>query len=555
MLIDLHAVERLDPDFGEVDVCIVGAGVAGISLARRLAGRGKRILLLESGGTDYEADVAAMNAGANCGRPYYDLEDARLRLFGGTAAIWGGRCAELDDIDFEPREWVQYSGWPFGKAALATYYAEARAHLQLDPAEQDERLWQAFGVQPPCFGQGVLATDFWQFDDRWDRFGFAANRDLSEQANVTSVLHASVVALHLNESGSALDSIDVATLRGVRSRIRARAFVLAAGGIENPRLLLASQSRSAKGVGNDHDVVGRYFMEHPHARGGRLHVRKLWQSLRSFRASHWHQGYRYAACLRPDDRLQREHRILNSSFTPRVRPHPQGHRDLPGQLYKLIKERAEPTRRTRLLWQMARSASRVIKRSSDPLKPWLHVRLNDKGFYLSVRAEQAPNPDSRVRLSDERDALGMPKVALDWRFSEIDKRTVRVLMHELDRQMRRDGDGHVEPAAWLSQPDVEWEHDPLISQHAIGGYHHMGSTRISTHPRFGVVDANCRVHGVANLFIAGSSVFPTSGWANPTLTILALSLRLGDHLLKVVEPAPAIETLGASLHALESRAA
>lgn len=555
MLIDLQSAGSAGIDFGVPDICIVGAGVAGISLARRLMNQGKQILLLESGGIDYEPAIGALNAGSNCGMPYYDLEDARLRFFGGTAAIWGGRCAELDDIDFEPREWVQYSGWPFGKTALASYYAAARQYLQLEPREQDERLWQAFGVKAPCFGAGVLSTDFWQFDDRWDRFGFAANCDLLEHRNITTLLHASVTALHLNESGSALESLDVASLNGHRRSIRAKAFVLAAGGIENARLLLASRSRSPAGIGNDHDVVGRYFMEHPHARGGRLQVRQLWNSLKTFRSSHWCKGYRYAACLRPDERLQRELRILNSSFTPRVRPHPQDSRDISSQLYTLIKERTAPTRTARKLWQLTRSGSRLLKRSSDPLKPWLHVRCNSKGLYLSVRAEQAPNPDSRLRLTNERDALGLPKIALDWRFSEIDKRTIRVLMTTLDQQMRRDHAGHVEPAPWLSQPDIAWEHDPLISLHAIGGYHHMGTTRISTDPRFGVVDANCRVHGVANLYIAGSSVFPTSGWANPTLTILALSLRLGDHLLKVLEPAPLIETLSADRHVPESHAA
>lgn len=542
VLIDLQSLSDSEVLPGTADICIVGAGVAGIGLARRLLGRGKKIVLLESGGMEYEPEIAALNAGTSCGMPYYDLEDARLRFFGGTAAIWGGRCAELDDIDFEPREWVRYSGWPFGKSALKSYYADARKHLQLEDRVLDERLWAEFGVKPPRFGSGVLSTDFWQFDDAWDRFGFTRNRDLLDHPDVTVMLHASVTALNLNESGLAVECVDVANISGYRGRVRAKAFVLAAGGIENPRLLLASRSRHPNGVGNDHDVVGRYFMEHPHARGGRLHARHLWDTLKNFRSSHWSEGSRYAACLRPDDRLQREHQILNSSFTPRARPHPQATRDIASRIYKSIKERAAPTRKARTLWQATRSMSRFLKRATDPLKSWLAVKRGLRGLYLSVRAEQAPNPDSRVRLGEECDALGMPRVELDWRVSEIDKRTIRVLVAELDTQMRREGSGHVDPAPWLSQPDVLWEHDPLISLHAIGGYHHMGTTRMATDPRFGVVDSNCRVHGVANLFIAGSSVFPTSGWANPTLTALALALRMGDHLLQIVEQVPVVRS-------------
>jgi choline dehydrogenase-like flavoprotein len=167
---------------------------------------------------------------------------------------------------------------------------------------------------------------------------------------------------------------------------------------------------------------------------------------------------------------------------------------------------------------------------TDPLLPWLRLRGGAAGLYLSVRAEQAPNLASRVVLSGERDALGIPKLALDWRLSELDKRTLRVSAQQLDRELRFDGAGSVTSEAWLEEQSREWDTDPLIGNHAIGGYHHMGTTRMHDDPARGVVDANCRVHDAPNLFIAGSSVFPTCGWANPTLTILALTLRLADYL-------------------------
>ncbi len=171
--------------------------------------------------------------------------------------------------------------------------------------------------------------------------------------------------------------------------------------------------------------------------------------------------------------------------------------------------------------------------TQDKLGPFLNQRKlgkKDSGLYAVIRAEQAPNPLSRIILSNERDALGMHRIALDWRMSDIDKYSIKRLMCALENELHRLSLGTVEPAAWLDDDSKCWETDPLVSNHAIGGYHHMGTTRMATTPSKGVVDEDCRVHGVENLYIAGSSVFPTGGWANPTLTILALAIRLADRI-------------------------
>jgi choline dehydrogenase-like flavoprotein len=183
-----------------------------------------------------------------------------------------------------------------------------------------------------------------------------------------------------------------------------------------------------------------------------------------------------------------------------------------------------------VLWHLYRRAVLRVREHIGPAIAWANVRRGAYGLYTVIRAEQAPNPDSRVTLTGERDALGMPRVALDWRLSPIDKRSVRVTMEALDGELRRLDLGTCTPEPWLAEDGPDWEVDPLISNHPIGGFHHMGTTRMAASPRAGVVDADCRVHGVANLYVAGSSVFPTGGWANPTLTIVALALRLADHL-------------------------
>ena len=198
--------------------------------------------------------------------------------------------------------------------------------------------------------------------------------------------------------------------------------------------------------------------------------------------------------------------------------------------YSRIKHDMAPTKSGRALWITTKKLGGWAQRRVDPLRPWLLHRPGRVDIALLVRGEQAPDPDSRVLLSDERDALGMPRVKLDWRLGELDVRSVEVLVRTLGQELERLGLGRVEPADWLSDPAGGWRTDPLVSAHPIGGYHHMGTTRMSADPRHGVVDARARVHGLPNLYVAGSSLFPTGGWANPTLTIVALALRAADDI-------------------------
>jgi choline dehydrogenase-like flavoprotein len=202
--------------------------------------------------------------------------------------------------------------------------------------------------------------------------------------------------------------------------------------------------------------------------------------------------------------------------------------------YSAIKHRTAPTKRGRRLWTTTKRAASFAQKLVDPLRPWLLHKAGLLDIALLVRAEQAPNPDSRVTLTRDEDALGMKRVQLDWRLSHIDVRSVDVLVRTLGEELARLGLGKVVPASWLKEGQ-SWHSDPLISSHPIGGYHHMGTTRMAEDPRLGVTDARTCVHGIANLYVAGSSLFPTSGWANPTLTIIALALRTADHISNALE--------------------
>ena len=527
MHLDLNAAEA---DVAlDTEVCIVGTGAAGITAARRMLELGRTVVLLESGGLDYEASSAALNAGENVGEDYYDLEDSRLRFFGGTTAIWGGRIAELDRIDLEKRDWVPHSGWPISWKDLESYYTPARRIFGVDRRATADDLRRG-GVALPDFDPAELDIGVWTFDRRFNRFVFSACEDVVNHPRCTVVTHATVTDIGLLASGKAVERLTVRSLSGRKLTVSGQVFMLAAGGMENPRLLLASRSVAANGVGNDHDQVGRYFMEHPHTRGGRVKVSGAgaWALLKAFGRGYKVDNLELAALIRPSEEAQARHGILNTSLTLAARQPAQASESLGMAAYNRIKHSVAPTRSGRALWMTSKKVAKWAQARIDPLRPWVLHKMRLRDISLVVRAEQAPNPQSRVALVGQPDALGVPRLALDWRTTGLDVESVSGLVDLLDRELRRLKLGSVEPAEWLADPEGGWRSDPLISAHPIGGYHHMGTTRMSDDPRSGVVDAAGRVHGVENLYVLGSSVFPTAGWANPTLTIAALTLRTCD---------------------------
>ncbi|MEM0985979.1 MAG: GMC family oxidoreductase [Pseudomonadota bacterium] len=509
------------------EFCIIGAGVAGQTLAMRLAKAGKAVLLVESGGLEFNPAIQALSDGDVTGEPYYELQSARLRMFGGTAAIWGGRCAELDAIDFEQRDYIPHSGWPISKADLVPFYT--RAYEAMDIEDRGAAAPVSGPVSSRAvFDRNKLDVGYWRFDEFGERFTNVSRGNLD---TVDILINATMTEMDISDAG-AVTSVTVRSLSGHCTRLCARIFVLAAGAIETIRALMAAVPKRKNGLGNSRDLLGRHFMEHPHGRGGEIVSEKLVRSLeavpRAFRAN----GHRYAAYVRLSDAEQRRQGVLNSSLSLAPRRHEGSSEELVRALKQKLKHDLPSTRfwRTSYKWLKGMSG-----RARETVDPWASVwsvkqpgsRL---GLYAVIRAEQAPNPESRIMLSARRDALGLPLAALNWQFSEIDKRSTLALMTTLKNEYQRLGLGDVIPARWLEDDAVQWQMDPLISSHPIGGYHHMGGTRMADTPQTGVVDRDCRLFESPNLYIAGSSVFPTGGWANPTLTIIALAERLAEHL-------------------------
>jgi choline dehydrogenase-like flavoprotein len=514
----------------------VGSGPAGIGVVDRLRSSGLSIFLIESGGFEPELRTQRLYRGENIGRPYFSLDSCRFRLFGGSSNRWGGWCRPLDPVDFQQREGSSWKGWPIDSSDLDRFNAPAAELLQL-PHDRFEASCWAGQLPPPLPLDGnEFESVLIQYSPPTN-FGSRYRERILRDGHVTTLLHANATEMVLDQGGYRLDAVRIKTLSGRSFTVRSRAVVLAAGGIENARLLLTSNSSRPAGLGNEHDVVGRCFMEHIHVPAGHLQLYE--HDIRPrFYGPVTVDGGKIRGFIAPTALARRRHGLLGCSFT--VEPASFGSYGTPflgwpanitipaARAYLELRHRA-PALAEELKWRVDRSWNTGLKLHTGLAERRARaeasvgaVAMPNRLLSLYARGEQAANPMSRVSLSRHRDALGMQRTRLDWRLAKSDIASVSSWVSRLDHTLRSNSLGRVilPPEGW----------DASI----VGGPHHMGTTRMSASPEHGVVDANCRVHSVANLYVAGSSVFATGGWTHPTFTIVALALRLADHLREVL---------------------
>ena len=523
----LDASKGLGHEPPRYDLCIVGAGAAGITLALELEATGLRVCLLEAGGPVYEAETQRLFDGEVVGQAYPMLRDTRVGALGGSTTVWAGWCRPLEALDFEPRDWCDAGGWPFGLDELRPYYARAHEICGLAAFEYDPGHWDGvLGSRRLLPGDPAFTNEI--FHVRIQNFGGRYRERLERSRGVDLVLHAPVTRARLE--GGACSAVEIRTLDGHDLTIRADRFVLAAGGVENPRLLLLSADEQAGVPGDAGGLVGRYFTDHAYVDPGTLVLREP-DSLDFYRGrpvdpSGGASSVRGVLSLRREA-VERE-RLMNAAlfFHPRY----EAHRVFASeevkallQLWNKAKQRGVPG----AAWPYAARAARAPHRLAVALARKLVVRHGPaRRWRMRAAFETGFRYDNRVTLSDERDRLGRRRVRIEWRIADADVENMRRVTDLFDRTVRQAGVGHLERAF----PDA-----PAAWRQALeGGKHHMGTTRMHRAPRHGVVDENSRVHGTSNLFATGSSVFPSGGYANPTLTIVALAVRLGDHLRRVV---------------------
>lgn len=515
------------PDALRCDVCIIGTGPAGMTIARELSGTSLRVTLLESGGAERQEEVDALNEIESVGWPrVMDQWLVRNRVVGGSSSTWTGRCAPFDDIDFQSRDWVPYSGWPFTINDMMPYIDRSSKYLGLGIGNgiTDDRIWALSGHQQPTIELDTdkLVPAFWQFSrdpmNQYDRVRFGRLApDLG--SNVTLVTNATVLRINPTETAAAVESVEFAGVGGRRWTLPASTVVLCAGGIENARLLLSSDNVAPQGLGNDKDLVGRFLMDHPRGTVARFPLNKAKGVLSKFASfkSHAAGANLFQPGVRLSPTIQRSEQLLNCATWVDERLAPDDPWDA---LIHFL--RREPNARPDVRAMLANSGLLIYGLKEHFIS---HRALPRKLAEITLEAmcEQPPNPDSRIVLSDRRDRLGMRISRIDWRVTEEEARAMRRVAELMVDQLISMG---IEPPVL-----EEWVRDRAMPPHEIRDVAHpTGTTRMADDPADGVVDAQCQVHSVEGLFIAGSSVFPTAGQSNPTQMIVALALRLADRL-------------------------
>jgi choline dehydrogenase-like flavoprotein len=502
------------------DVCIIGAGAAGITIARSLSKQDIHICLLESGGFEFDEDTQSLYTGAITGVPYHQLHAARLRYFGGTTGHWGGCCWPLNENDFEQRDWIPYSGWPFSRRELDPYYIKAQDVVEIGPFNYNEAYWSEEGDQPLLpLVDSRLATRIYQNSSPPTRFGTRYRDEINEADNISAVLYANVTRMERDDLNQTIRRVTATTLEGKSFSVIARLFIVAAGGMENPRLLLLND------IGNQNDLVGRFFMEHIYLPTSNLlmsrHINTLFYNRTSINGTDIRAGLSLKTGV-----LEKE-RILNtwSGFTLDSSP--------ASRLANAWDAIKTPLRNGEFPDSFTRHVKTVLK-SMRKMYGDLQEEDDHPNDFVTIpvqsHSEQSPNPLSRVKLGDKVDELGQRKIDFDWRLTELDYHSVRRTQEIIAAEIGKSNLGRLQ--ILIPEHDLVWEDPKRILESASpkGSFHHIGTTRMHKDPKLGVVDANCRVHGTKNLYIAGSSVFPTCGYANPTLTIVAMALRLAEHL-------------------------
>ncbi len=529
MLLDASSIES-DAQIA-CDICIVGAGAAGVTIARRLSESKLSVLLIESGGFEPDVTTQRLYRGKNVGHPYYEIDACRSRYFGGSTNRWGGWLRPLDAVDFARHDWLEWSGWPIAENDLRPYYDHAAHLLGLSQPSFDVERWQARLDKPLPLDGTNFHNSIFQYKAL--NFGETYRDNLVNASNVSVMLHANLTNIGLAEASDRVETLYISTLTGRRFTIHPRNVVLATGGIENARILLASNRSRPAGIGNENDLVGRFFMEHLHVAAG--HLVTSCSANNNFYQRTRLDNLRVGGVISPNPDALDRHQLLTTSITLEDASYTVGPQRMSAPSafnYELLRLYGRAKRGSlKPLTESAKLAAVNIANASRRLRTWkksrsarsrvnlLQVTSHIRSLYF--RSAQAPDPTSRVMLSNQQDALGVPEVLLDWRVKARDLASIERWINILSDDVESRNLG-------LVIPPLEGWHSEVV-----GGPHHMGTTRMSNDPKRGVVDANCRVHSVDNLYVVGSSVFATGGYANPTFTIVALALRLADHLVNL----------------------
>lgn len=517
MILDLES----DPAPASARFVVIGAGAVGLVLAVALARRGEQVVVLESGGKGFESSAQALNEADVTGRAHRGIAEGRARVLGGTTTLWGGQLTRMLDIDFEPRPWLGLPGWPLRRADLDPWYDEAARLLGLDlDCLDDAEVWRGLGLAPPDLSDGyALMLTRWLKEPNLARL---FERDLRDLPNLTVLLHANCTGFEFAPSGARLAAVQAAAPNGRRASIAVEHAILANGTIEASRLMLAGAARGAPWAGNP--WLGRGFQDHLDARAAKVHVLDKRRFNDAFQ-NIGRRGFKYMPKVVLAPAVQARLGLTNIAASI------VGESAIAEHLAKLkiaIRSMLNGTRPSHLggVFSSVLATAHVwVPLALRYLRDNRMMHVADRGLDLAIHCEQIPMRESRIALSAAgHDAYGMPRVELEWRVDGRELGAMRRFAEGLGAALEQKGLARLEIDPRLAAED------PAFLDACVDTNHHCGGLRMAHEPGDGVTDANLKVHGCDNLHVAGAASFPTSSFANPTFTAMALALRLAHRL-------------------------
>lgn len=514
----------------EADICVIGAGAAGFACAKSLLGSGIKVLVLEGGLEQYNAAAADIHQSEIIGSPHTGIHEARERVVGGTTTKWGGQALPFMPEDFTVRGHVPLSGWPIKVEELMPYYKKAEQVLGTDQSvPYDYHPWKEWGISMPALAANGLEL----FVTKWCKvpnFALQHGEAIRNSSQVTLLYNASVLELIPDKEKKAVEAVRVRSLNGKEGLVKARFFIAAGGAIESVRLFLNSVQFGDSGAGNTSGKVGHYFQDHVSAVVGQVVPvsRKHFQDLFD---PFYRSGFKYFPRLKLHPSWARTQGLLHASVQVIFSASADDSLTRAKRMLSELRKSGTPPQYLELLklahpynvWRTARALLRwkIGRRGSSPKKG---------PVWLEIHSEQEPCFESMVKLSDQRDAMGMRRVSLHWHISYMTARTIQQTAKMVNREFRACGIAEVRLEPWIhSSPadGTKWMSDV---------FHQAGGLRMSGNADEGVVDRECKVFDLSNLYVASSAVFPTSSFSNPTMTTIALSIRICDTIKKYLSP-------------------
>ncbi|NML63641.1 GMC family oxidoreductase [Hymenobacter sp. RP-2-7] len=503
------------------DICIVGSGAAALAFLTKFYETSHQIIVLEAGGEEITTQNQEIYNTSNVFHPLPGAKEGRFRVFGGSTTKWGGQSLPLDPIDFAKRDWVPSSGWPIPYEEVAKYYPAVDTFLGLELNSYESNIFDLLQTKE------FKKTNDLKFKfSKWSpkpNLREEYRKKISTSTNVKLIQNANLIAINLSENNKKVESISITNFLHKKGTLEATIYILACGGIENARLLLASNHQNSKGIGNNYDIVGRYLQDHPNSYIG--NIKNSTSNTQKYFNYFFINKTRYLPRFILSERFQTTHQVLNASASILFFPQEN---DVFSKVLEIYRKQVRGTITINdivTFMQIGRQVNQLIRPAISML---FHKKVftPNPSVKLNLMIENPPEWTNRVKLSKEYDALGTPIAIIEWKINEQVKHTLDSCAKLFAEYFPYLNVGDLQLEEWLDSAD--W------STRIKDAYHHIGTTRMSNSQKDGVVDANCKIFGLENLYIAGSSVFPTSGHSNPTSTIIALTFRLSEHIKAIL---------------------